>query len=116
MRHEALLDLPRDRLAQQPLDPAQVLRLVERHQRDRVTGRTGPPGAPDPVDVVLRMGRQLEVHDVRQVLDVEAAGGDVGGHEHPDLAVLEPLEGACPLGLGPVAVDGHGVDALPVEP
>ena len=71
----------------------------------------GPPGPPDPVDVVLRVPRQLEVHDVGQILDVEAAGRDVGGDEDPDLAGLEALEGSRPLRLRAVAVDRHRIDA-----
>ena len=76
----------------------------------------GPAGPADAVDVVLRVPRQLEVDDDRQVLDVEAAGRDVGRDEHPDVAGLEALERARPLRLRAVAVDGDGVDALAVEP
>jgi hypothetical protein len=36
MGYEALLDLPRDGLAEEALDPPEVLGLVERDQRDRV--------------------------------------------------------------------------------
>ena len=76
----------------------------------------GPTGPADAVDVVLRVPRQLEVDDDRQVLDVEAARRDVGRHEDPDLAGLEALERPRPLRLGAVAVDGHGVEALAIEP
>ena len=75
----------------------------------------GTARPPDPVDVVLRVPRQLEVDDDRQVLDVEAAGRDVGRDEHPDLAVLEALERLRPLRLRAVRVDRDGVDALAVQ-
>ena len=75
----------------------------------------GPSGPPDPVDVVLRVPRQLEVDDDRQVLDVEAAGRDVGRDEDPDLAGLEALERARPLRLRAVGVDRDRVEALAVE-
>ena len=78
--------------------------------------RAGAAGPADAMDVVLRVPRQLEVDDDRQVLDVEAAGRDVGRHEDPDLAGLEALERARPLRLRSIAVDGDGVDALAVEP
>ena len=74
------------------------------------------PGPPDPVDVVLRVPRQLEVDDDRQVLDVEAAGGDVGRDEDPDLAGLEALERPRPLRLRAVGVDRDRVEAVAVEP
>ena len=76
----------------------------------------GAAGPADAVDVVLRVPRQLEVDDDRQVLDVEAAGGHVGRDEDPDVARLEALQRARPLGLRPVAVDGHRVEALAIEP
>jgi len=43
------------------------------------------------VHVVLGHVRQVEVHDVRQFLDVDAARGDVGGHQH---CVLPSLNSA----------------------
>ena len=76
----------------------------------------GPAGPADAVDVVLRVPRQLEVDDDRQVLDVQAARRDVGRHEDPDVARLEALQRAGPLRLGAVAVDGHGVEPLAIEP
>ena len=100
---EALLDRPRDRLLEHPLDAAQQVGLVDADERDRLARRARPAGPADPVDVVLRVPRQLEVDDVRQVLDVEAAGGDVGRDEDPDLAGLEALERARPLRLRAVA-------------
>jgi hypothetical protein len=53
---------------------------------------------------------------VGQVLDVEAAGRDVGGDEDPELAALELLERPRPLGLGPVGVDRDRLDPGPVQP
>ena len=53
---------------------------------------------------------------MRQVLDVEAAGRDVGRDEDPDLAGLEALERPGPLRLRAVAVDRDRVDALAIEP
>jgi hypothetical protein len=41
------------------------------------------------VDVVVGLGRHVEVDDVRQRLDVDAARGDVGGDEHAVAAGLE---------------------------
>ena len=46
---------------------------------------TGPA---DAVDVVFRCVWQLEVDDVRQFVNVEAARGDIGGDKHQRAAVL----------------------------
>ena len=89
--------------------------LVDAHQADRLAQGTRASGPTDAVDVVLRVPRQLEVHDDRQVLDIEAAGGDVGRDEHPDGPRLESLERARPLRLRPVAVDGDRIDAFAVQ-
>jgi hypothetical protein len=69
--HEAFLDGPRDRLLEHPLDATEQVDLVDADQADRLAGCARPSRPPDPVDVVLRVPRQLEVDDDREVLDVE---------------------------------------------
>jgi len=54
---------------------------------------------------------QFVVDHVRDVVHVDAAGGDVGGHEHGRPGRLEGGERLLPLGLRLVAVDGGRVDA-----
>ncbi|EXI89231.1 MAG: hypothetical protein AW11_01742 [Candidatus Accumulibacter regalis] len=63
------------------------------------------------MDVVLGDVRQLEVHHVRQLLDVQTARGDVGGHQHAHRAVLETGQGTRARRLALVAVDRGGLDA-----
>src|SRR5438094_1980870 len=113
---EAVLDRPRNRLPEQALDAAEEVCLVDADEADRLARRSGPTRPPDPMDVVLRVPRELEVHDMREVLDVEAARRDVRGDEDADLAGLELLQGAGPLRLGPIAVDRDRVEALAIEP
>ena len=76
----------------------------------------GAAGAADAVDVVLRLVGQIEVHHMRQLVDVDAAGSDVGGHQHAHLTALEARQGAGASPLALVAVDGGGLDALLREP
>ncbi len=47
----------------------------------------------------------------RDAVDVDAAGGDVGGDQGAQLAGLEGGQGAFALALALVAVDGGGLDA-----
>ena len=63
------------------------------------------------MDVALRHVRQLEVDDVADRVDVDAARGDVGGDQGADLAGLELGQRAFALALALVAVDRGGVDA-----
>jgi hypothetical protein len=65
----------------------------------------GPAGAPDPVHVGLGVGGDVVVDDVRDPLDVEAAGRDVGGHQDVELAVPQLADGPLALRLHDVAVD-----------
>src|SRR5947208_16593910 len=67
------------------------------------------------MDVVLRNGRQLEVDDMREAVDVEAAGGDLGGNEDGDSSRLEIFEGPNALVLALVAMDRRGADPVPIE-
>src|SRR5207249_1459814 len=87
-----------NRYAVEALDAAQEVRRVDRDEAHRVAGRAGPPGPADAVDVVMGLPRQLEVHGVREVLDVEAECRDVRCHEYPDRAGLEAFERSHPIG------------------
>ena len=55
---------------------------------------------------------QLKVHHVRQLVDVDAARGNVGRHQHLQFASLELAQGTGAGTLALVAVDGHGGDAF----
>ena len=74
-------------------------------------GCAGATRASRPVDVGLGVGGQVEVHDTRHIVDVDAAGRHIRGHEGGDVAAPERLEGAVALRLGPIAVDGRRLHA-----
>ena len=57
----------------------------------------GATGAADAVDIILRVFRQVVVDHQRNVVDVDAAGGDVGGDHHLLSAFAESLEDLDPL-------------------
>ena len=58
--------------------------------------------------VLRRFAGQRVVEDVREVVDVDAAGGHVGGHEYLEVLLLEPQHHAVALGLRHLAVQGVG--------
>ncbi len=62
--------------------------------------------------VVFRHVGQVEVHDVRQLDDVQAARGDVGRHQHLQAAGLELGQRARASVLALVAVDRQRRDAV----
>ena len=88
---ESDLDRPLDVLEQ-----TVFARLDERDRRALAAGATGPA---DPVDIRVGVGRHVEVDDVRDVLDVEAAGRDVRGDEDVQVAVAEAAHDAVALCL-----------------
>ena len=101
-----------DLAAEHALDGAQAVLLVGRHQRQRLPGGAGAAGAADAVHVVLGHVRQFVVHDLRQLVDVEAARGDVGRDQHLHLVVLEVGERLGARVLRLVAVDRGALDAV----
>ena len=60
------------------------------------------------MQVVLGIGGQVIVEDDVDFIDVEAAGGDIGGHQHFDGAFAEAFEHAFAHHLGHVAMEAVG--------
>ena len=104
--HGHLLDL----LAGGPLDLLEQEALTRGHEEHGVALTAGAAGAADAVHVGLGVLRDVVVDHVRDALDVQAAGGDVGGHEDVHAAGLQVLDGLLALLLGDVAGDGHGLE------
>jgi len=52
------------------------------------------PGAPDAMHVILRMLRHVIVDDVADVEDIQAARGDIRGHQQFKTPVPKPFK-AC---------------------
>src|SRR5262249_48078974 len=95
-------------LADGALDLHQQLELLGVAERDRGARRAGTARAADAVHVGLGDLGQVEVDDVADLVDVDAARRDVGGDQHADLAALEVGERALARVLRLVAVDGLG--------
>ena len=96
-------------------DVVEQLQLVDADERDGVAVDARAAGPADAMDVVLGDHRQLEVDDVRERLDVEAARGDLGRDEDREAAGLEVGQRADALRLALVAVDGGREDAVLLE-
>ncbi|MCY1403226.1 hypothetical protein D9M71_183960 [compost metagenome] len=94
-----------DALLGQALDGLEQLVLVRRHQRDRLAAASGTAGTTDAVDVVFLDVGQLVVDHVGQLVDVQAAGGDVGGDQDAHVVGLEVGQRLGARVLALVAVD-----------
>ena len=82
---------------------------------DRDTGVSRAGGAPDAVQVHLLVLGAVVVHDVRDVLDVEATRGDLGRDEHSGPALTEAVQVALAHRLLQVAVDRDRLAAESLE-
>ena len=78
--------LPFDRLADQILDLIDIFRVVLGDDRQRDAGAAGAAGAADAMDIILAMGRHVEVEDMADVRNVEAARRDVRADEKCNVA------------------------------
>ena len=80
--------------------------VVGRDETDGHPVQVGPTGAPDSVNVILGVRREVKINDVRNPVDVDSTGRDVGGDQDPNLSVLEILQGPGPLVLTAIGVNG----------
>src|SRR5690606_37674239 len=111
-RRPALYRPAFDRLADQALDTLEQLDVAVVHQGYGGARGACPARAADAMHVVIGHVGQFEVHDLRQLVDVEPARGDVGGHQHGHIACLEPGQRARARRLALVAMDGRGAQAV----
>ena len=108
---EVRQDHARQRRADRALDREEIVLLVRRDERDHLAGGTGACGAAAAVDVVVGGERDVEIHDVRDPLDVDAARRDVGGDQHRILPATKRLERGDAVLLAAVGVDAGRADA-----
>ena len=74
-----------------------------------------PPDASDAVRVHVHLGRDVDVDDRLELVDVQAAGGQIGGHQHAAAALRELHQHLVALALVQVAVQLQGDDALRLQ-
>jgi len=89
--------------------------LFAQEERGGNAAFTGAAGAADAMDEVFGDIGKIVIDDVGDVLNVDAASGDVGGDQDAILPALKAGEGGGALRLRAVAMNHGGVDALPVE-
>ena len=75
----------------------------------------GAACASDAVNEILRDVRQVVVNHVRDVLDVNAAGSEVGGYQDAVAPLLESREGGDALRLRAAAVNHGSGEAVAVQ-
>ncbi len=89
----------------------QLVLFLRRDEREGLALHLRAARTTDAVNVILRHQRHVEIDDVAERLDVDAAGGDVGRDEHGIGSVPESRERRRALRLRAIAVDALGLDA-----
>ena len=105
----------RNGLAGEALDAPQQIALVVGAQRDGAAFGAGAGRPPDAMHVGLGHLGQLEIDDVRDVVDVDATGRNVGRDQDAQLGVAEEVERMLALLLALVAVNGGDTNAGRVQ-
>ena len=105
----------RNRHANELLDIADERHFVAIAQRNRDTIRACARRSADAMYVSFRQVRYIEVHDVTDPINIDSAGGDIGGNKRHHLAFAEGCKHALALALRFIAVNCLGGDAGPVQ-
>ena len=90
--------------------PAQLAPLMRQDQSDDHAGTAGAGRPTGAVQVFLRPARRVDLEHQADLVDVDAARGDVGGHQHGQRPVLEDGQDPSAGTLGEAAVQGTGED------
>lgn len=98
------------RLTDEPLDVAKILSIRTRAKRDGRARRPRPTGSPDSVDVRIRVGCQIVVDDLTDVVDVDPARCNVRRDENRRTCGTELGQRSIARGLTFVSVDRCRVD------
>ena len=64
------------------------------------------------MDVILGDIGQLEIHHLRQLVNIQSAGGDIGRHQDRHRTLFEACQRARARRLALIAVDRHGCDSI----
>jgi hypothetical protein len=94
----------------QPLKIADLPTLGERDDHARCPGPCRAAGA---VQVILRVVRRIVLYDQVDVIDVDAAGSDVGSDQDARMPGCERVKGPLALTLIAVTVDSGGAYPCP---
>src|SRR5436190_5434921 len=86
---ETFRAFPHNASVDEALQRTQRTVIFRRDKADGVANGVRTAGASDSMDVILGMEREIVIHHVRNPVDIDAAGGDVGRDQHSNRAGLE---------------------------
>src|SRR5262244_4614630 len=94
----------RNFLPDETLDGGNLLEVLAGHDGKCVAHAQCTAGAADAMNIVFGMVRHVEVNDMDDLLDIDAARGDIGGDHHFVTAIAKAVERLLALTLRAVGV------------
>ena len=85
--------------ADELFDVSQILAFARVAKRDGHAGPARSSRAPNSMDVALRNVRELVIEHMSDIVDVDAACGDVRGDQHWNITATESTESTIASGL-----------------
>src|SRR5262245_60139317 len=82
-------------------------------QSEGTTFSASAAGTANAMDVIFGVDRHVEVKDVAQGYDVDAARSDIACNQQGNFAILETIQGFHPLRLRQVSMQGGNAEAVP---
>ena len=92
------------RSADGPIDRPYHLGILRGDQGERISAAFGPAGSTDAVNIGLGGGGDVEIDDMGNIGDIDAAGGDIRGHQNLIRSGAEAVECCLAPPLGQVAL------------
>jgi len=83
------------RVCRTDLDVTKVLFLIATNKRNRIPRHCGPARSAYPMNAIFHVRRHIEIHDVRDPINVDTASCDIGCDHNlklPRLLVAEPVQ------------------------
>jgi hypothetical protein len=110
LQHAAL-----DLLAEHSLNAPDKGLVLTADKGEGVAGLCGTAGPADAVRVSIRRIRHVVVDDMGYAQDIDASGGDIGGHQNLVRALAEAVEGVLPLVLREVPLERRSFVPCPLK-
>jgi hypothetical protein len=98
--------------AHQAGDPIPKVPILRGQEAKGFSFGAGAGGAAHPMDVILGVTGQVVIDDMGDMVDVQTAGGDIGGDQDIEFTLAELVDGLFALGLRAAAMDLGRLDAL----
>ena len=82
------------------LHSLEIRAILRADQGQGPAGTPGAAGPADPVDIIVGIVRHIEIEDMGDAADIQAAAGHVGAHEDAGSPLPKTLNDPLPVDLG----------------